>query len=87
MNYQRRMSEAILNELAELQMALQWSTGHPLNETAYTTGERIMVNQQRSSLFKALDGNYDGFKQSPALIDKTTRILFLIRRTEWVPLN
>lgn len=81
------MQEIIIKELEELMLVLQWSTAHPELETALTTGERIMVNQQRAALFRALDGQHSGFIQSPGVQQKITRITYLIKRTHWVPLD
>jgi len=79
--------EKIVDELAELHAVLQWSTEHPLNEVALTTGQRIMVNQERAALFRAIDGKPRDFIQSPIVMDKIIRILYLITRTAWVPKN
>lgn len=85
MTSHQRMSKAILDQLGGLMLALQRSTAHPHLETALTTGERIAVNQQRTALFRALDGQHSGFTQSPDVETKITRILYLIERTGWVP--
>lgn len=81
------MSEAIHNRLDDLMLVLQWSTAHPLLETALTAGQRIAVNQERAALFRALDGQHSGFVQATEVEEKITRILYLIQRTKWVPLN
>jgi tRNA isopentenyl-2-thiomethyl-A-37 hydroxylase MiaE len=77
--------EQILNELQELHLVLQYSTEHAWIETALTTGERIMVNQQRAKLFKALDGIPNDFIQSDVINIKINKILYLIKSTNWEP--
>lgn len=75
----------ILNELEELHTALQYSSEHPDLSTSYTIGERIMINQQRAALFRAMEGQPYQFIQSPEILNKTIRIHYLIERTNWVP--
>lgn len=75
---------AIVNELDELHTALQYSTEHPDLATSLTTGERIMVNQQRAALFRALDGQPYQFEQAQTIQEKLNRIQYLIARTKWV---
>lgn len=75
----------IITELQELHLVLQWSTVHELHDTALTVGERIMINQQRAALFRALEGEPAAFQQSPEIQSKLIRIQYLIQRTKWVP--
>ncbi|GGB82704.1 hypothetical protein GCM10007424_23420 [Flavobacterium suaedae] len=82
-----REKEHIISRLAELHIALQWSTQHATMEvsTALTVGERIMVNQERAALFRELENDAKNFKQSPTVEEKVTGILYLIKRMNWQP--
>ncbi|RWX00949.1 hypothetical protein [Flavobacterium cerinum] len=77
--------EQILNQLEELQLVLQYSSEHATLEISLTVGERIMVNQERAALFRALDGIKTDFTQSVTIITKINRMLYLIERTDWKP--
>lgn len=81
-----RESDEIAEQLMLLHKVLQWSTAHPDVSTALTTGERIMVNQERGNLFREYDGQpVTGFTQSDQVNEKIIRIEYLIKRNNWKP--
>ena len=79
-----KIKDQINNELEELHLILQYSR----EKTAMlSAGERIMINQERASLFRALAGHPTSFVQSEVVEQKKQEILMLIKRTRWEPLN
>ena len=79
-----KIMDLIIKELDELHLVLQYSS----EKTAMlTAGERIMINQERASLFRALAGHPTSFEQSEGVEKKKQEILMLIKRTRWEPLN
>ncbi|RWX03393.1 hypothetical protein [Flavobacterium cerinum] len=82
MNQPEQIREEILNELDQLMLILQYSS----EKTAMlSTGERIMINQERAALFRALAGETIGFLQTPEIEQKKNSILKLINRSNWKP--
>ncbi|WP_376777298.1 hypothetical protein [Flavobacterium covae] len=75
----------IKQRLKVLYLVLQF---HSQYQSKFTTGERIVINQERGKLLQLLQNTEQEPRPVPAGIEKKIKeVLHLVDSIDWIPLN